>query len=383
MQLEQTDVVVVGGGVAGVTTAMALRERGFDVVLLEQRFLAFGASGRSLHGVWTQRIHTDEQAADLRASHAIYERLTAEYGLQADFTRTGGVVFAESDAEMAALSAHVDAQRALGLRTEMLTEQQCRDESAFVPVTSIGGALFEDDARVNLAGLVRSLGTIASQRGVRTYEHTPVLRVLRHGDDVTGVLTTRGEIHAGAVVWCAGPWTQQLAPDGIDLPVEVIRVGMLQTQPTIHISTRVARSASFLLEDPRPGRLRFEESYVQTADGRVVVGSTHDRAGSLNPHLTADAAALLIESFQRRQPELGTLGVTGLWAGLVGCTHDDYPIIDRVGGLYVNTAHSNGAVTAPVAGEHIAQLIAGENGLSVLGRFAADRPTLSQPADAP
>ncbi|WP_309066235.1 NAD(P)/FAD-dependent oxidoreductase [Microbacterium sp.] len=381
MQLEQTDVVVVGGGVAGVSTAFALRERGFDVVLLEQRFLAFGASGRSLGAIWTQGLRTDDDVQDLRATNDLYRRLVADHGLKTDFSRVGGVVFAEDDAEMTELRALVDAQQAIGLDVRLLSTEEARAESAFVPDTAVGGALSAEDGRLDIASFVRSLGALCMQLGVRVYEHTPVLRVLRHGDEATGVLTTRGEVHASAVVWAAGPWTQQLVPDGVELPLEVVRVGMLQTQPTGAISTRLARSASALLEG-RSQRLRFEETYVQNAEGRIVIGSTFDRAESLNPHLTADAASHLIGSLQRRHPELGTLGVTGLWAGLVGITMDAAPIVDRVGGLYVSTGHVNGALTAPLAGQRIAQLIAGETTVGDLARFAADRPSLKTMAPA-
>lgn len=376
MQLEQTDVVVVGGGIAGVTTAFALRERGFDVVLLEQRFLAFGASGRSLGAIWTQGLRTAEDVADLRATCGIYERLASDHGVTLDFARPGGIVFAEDDSEMTELRAIADLHRTLGLDVQLLTSEEARAQSAFVPVSAVGGLLCTEDARLDLASLVRSLGATCMRLGVRIYEHTPVLRVLRHGDAATGVLTTRGEVHASAVVWAAGPWTQQLVPDGVDLPLEVVRVGMLQTQPTSPISTRMARSASGFVGDARPKRLSFEETYVQTGEGRIVVGSTFDRADSLNPHLTADAAAHLIGAFQRRQPELGTLGVTGLWAGLIGITADASPIVDHVGGLYVNTGHVNGALSAPVAGQHIAQLIAGEVSTDDLTRFGIARPAL-------
>lgn len=376
MQLEQTDVVVVGGGVTGVATAFALRERGFDVVLLEQRFLAFGASGRSLGGIWTHELTTAEHVDDMRATYALYDRLEAQYGLKADFLRAGGVVFAETDTELEKLSEVVEHQRSLGLVADVLEGADVRSESAFVPASAIGGALFPDAARVNLAGLVRSLGSVATGLGVRTYEHTPVVRVLRHGDDAIGVLTTRGEVRASAVVWAAGPWTQQLIPDGIDLPLEVVRVGMMQTQPSSPISTRMAKSAAGLLGVESGARLRLDETFEQTADGRIVVGSTFDRADSLNPHLTANAASKLISAYHRSLPELGGLGVTGLWAGLVGMTVDEYPVVDRVGGLFVNVGHTNGALTAPIAGEHVARLITGETTTDELTRFSASRPTL-------
>jgi len=379
VQLEQTDVVVVGGGISGVATAFALRSRGFDVVLLEQRFLAFGSSGRSLGGVWSQDVTTPEQVADLRATHALYERLVADHGVDASFTRAGGVTFAETEAEAEAVERRVQAQRALGLDVSFVSGEEARRVSAFVPDSAIAAAVSAEDARVDLASLVRALGAACTQLGVRAYEHTPVLRAIRYGDDVAGVLTMRGEVRASAVVWAAGPWVQQLEADGISVPLEVVRVGMLQTQPTSRLSEMMAQSATHLLQEPG-APLRFEETFVQNAEGRLLIGNTYDRANSLNPHLTADAAAHLIGALHRRQPQLGSLGVTGLWAGLVGATPDRQPIIDRTGGLYLNVGHVSGALSGLVSGEHVAQLIAGETTDDRLGRFAIDRPMLTASA---
>ena len=381
MHLEQTDVIVVGGGISGVSTALALKSRGFDVVLFEQRFLAFGSSGRSLGAVWAHDVTSDDDLADFRATHSWYDDLSDRYGIQTGIDRSGRFVFAETDAEAAALIERVEQQRAMGTVIEDVTPQHARRESGFVPETAVHSVFYPDDARVDLAGLVRDLGMAATRLGVRTYEHTPVLRITRYGDDVTGVLTARGEVRASAVVWAAGPWVQQLQPDGITVPLEVVRVGMLQTQPTSPAFPIMATSAAHLAERST-GRLVFEETFVQSAEGRLLIGSTFDRAGSLNPHLTADAAMQLIGAFHRRQPQLGLLGVTGLWAGLVGMTADQRPIIDKVGGLYVNVGHSAGAVTGPISGEQIAKLIAGETNESDLARFAIDRPSLSSLVEA-
>jgi glycine/D-amino acid oxidase-like deaminating enzyme len=381
MHLEQTDVVVVGGGISGVSTALALKSRGFDVVLMEQRFLAFGSSGRSLGAVWAHDVTSADDLEDLRATHQWYDELSSRHGIRTGIDRSGRFVFAETDDEAAALISRVNEQRAVGTTVEDVSPQHARRESGFVPDTAVHAVFYPGDARVDLAGLVRDLGLVATRLGVRTYEHTPVLRITRYGDEVTGVLTARGEVRASAVVWAAGPWVQQLQPDGITVPLEVVRVGMLQTQPTGSAFPIMATSAAHLAERST-GRLVFEETFVQSADGRLLIGSTFDRAGSLNPHLTADAAMHLIGAFHRRQPELGHLGVTGLWAGIVGMTADQTPIIDRVGGLYLNVGHSAGAVTGPVSGEHIAKLIAGETTEGELARFAIDRPSLSPLAEA-
>jgi glycine/D-amino acid oxidase-like deaminating enzyme len=378
MHLAQTDVVVVGGGVAGAATAFALRQRGFDVVLVEQRFLAFGASGRNVGGVWAQDVVTQAGLDDVREAHAIVDRLRDEHGVRVDFERTGGVQFATTDSQAEALRERVGRQRALGLDIELVSGADARAASSFVPEHAIAGAVCAEDARLDLPGYVRELAAEGVRQGVRVYENTTVLNVIRYGDEVAGVATVRGDIRASAVVWAAGPWVQPLVSAGITLPVTPVRVGMLQTQPTSAVSRMIARSCQSLADpagEDQPD-VTLIETFVQTGEGRILVGSSYDFADSLNPHLTGDAAHKLIGAFHERMPHLGSLGVTGLWAGIVGMTADRGPIIDRVEGVYVNTAHVHGARTAVISGEHVARLIAGETSKDELDRFGVDRDGL-------
>jgi glycine/D-amino acid oxidase-like deaminating enzyme len=85
----------------------------------------------------------------------------------------------------------------------------------------------------------------------------------------------------------------------------------------------------------------------------------------------------MIDTILQRRPEYGELGVTGLWAGIVGNTPDRLPIIDHVEGLYVNTGHSSGAGTGTFSGELMAQLVTGETPSMPLETFALSRPSLS------
>lgn len=394
MLLDQADIVVVGGGLAGVSTAYALKQRGFDVVLVEQRFVAFGASGRNSGGLWHQTACAGVELELLRRSTELYRSLEAELGRTYDFDRSGGVFFYETEQQHELLNDYVEDRRRHGVAAEFITTKDARDIAPGVPQTALGAVYSSDDAKVNTSKFARALNQLATRLGVRVYENTAALSLVRQGGSVTGVRTVRGNIMSGGVVWCAGPWAANLEAEGISLPLQLLRVGLLTTQPIRDRFGAITRgplgaehngvlktlprfdASVFSADRGLSTRLSYDDSVIQNADGNLLIGHTLDAAESLNPHITLNASHLMIDTILGRHPEYGDLGVTGLWAGIVGRTHDSLPIIDNVEGLYVNTGHSNGAGTGPFSGELIAQLIAGETPAMPLDPLSATRPGL-------
>jgi glycine/D-amino acid oxidase-like deaminating enzyme len=399
MNLDQADIVVVGGGIAGLSTAYALNQRGYDVIVVEQRFLAFGASGRNSGGLWLQTMDAGAELDMARHSLQMLQRLEGELGPTFDYAVSGGVFFYETEAQGRVLEDFAADRRRLGIGSEMISADEARGMAPGVPLTAVGALYCAEDAKLSTSKLVKGIGQLVRRLGVRIYENTAALSLMRSGDAVTGVRTVRGNIAAGGVVWCAGPWAANLEAEGISLPLELVRVGLLQTQPIrAHLPTitrgpigaRHIRPLKALatyddqaFEDTvhGAGKPGYEDVVVQGADGNLFVGHTLDAAGSLNPHITLESSRTMIDTILQRRPEYGELGVTGLWAGVVGNTPDHLPIIDLVEGLYINTGHSAGAATGLAAGELTAQLVAGEEPTQPLEAFSSNRPGLSKGHD--
>lgn len=382
----------------GLTTAYALKQRGFDVVLLEQRFLGFGASGRNAGSIWVQTAQAGPELELARRGVSLYESFIDDLGPTFEFHKSGGVFFFETEQQRSLLDDYVADRRAHGIKAEFIDADEARRLSPTISDRAIGAVFSPDDAQINATKFTRALGDAARRAGVRIYENTAVLGISRQGDSVAGVHSVRGQVSAGGVVWAAGAWAENLITDGITLPVTPVRVGLLTTQPVPFKSEAIAHGplgahkSRALSSLPRFARetfeptsvvpaddgpaLSYEDVVVQNADGSLLLGHTFDAAGSLNPHITMSATRLLLETILRRRPEYGSLGVTGLWAGLVGFTPDELPIIDSVNGLFINTGHSFGTASAPFAGELMAQLVAGEATSMPLAPFSASRPAL-------
>jgi glycine/D-amino acid oxidase-like deaminating enzyme len=132
---------------------------------------------------------------------------------------------------------------------------------------------------------------------------------------------------------------------------------------------------------PRPnvsaeGRFAYDDTLAQNRAGALVISGGIDGYGSLNPHISIASTAAMISTTMERYPDRVQLGVTGLWAGLLTDTPDQLPVVDMVGDSYVNAGHGWGIGSAPVCGEVIAQLIAGEVS-DLSGALSADRPSLT------
>jgi glycine/D-amino acid oxidase-like deaminating enzyme len=380
--LDTADVVVVGAGIAGITTAFELRSRGYDVVVVEQRFPAYGASGRSAGSIWLQTCATGIELDLARAGRDRYQGYIDELGNTFDYRQNGGLFFFETDEQGALLEKYAADRAAAGLTISMLTAAEARERAPLLPGTAIGAVFCADDAQVDAARFVRAVADACARRGVRIYENTSVLSSTHQAAALTGVRTTRGDIRTPALVWATGAWAVNLATEGIDLTFSTARQGQILTQalppaaaPIMHgprgvLWAQALRGLpdyeSSMFRGPmQPGsdgepQIDFDDTISQRGEGGVFIGSSIDAPGALNPHIGMAATHAMLSSALERYHQHSGLGIVGLWAGVASWTADQLPIIDRVEGVYVNVAHARGIATGAIGGEIAAALLSGE-----------------------
>ncbi|MDQ7844778.1 MAG: FAD-dependent oxidoreductase, partial [Armatimonadota bacterium] len=218
------DIVIVGGGVIGTSTAFQLgRRRAGRVVLLERATVGAGPTAKTIGII---RLHYSYEPLIRLAVRGLelFSRFEALTGFPADFTRTGFLLLA-TPAQLPAVEENVALQRRLGVQTSILSPAEVARLDPRMNLEDVEGAAYEPEAGY-ADGYAAAAGFAAAARrlGVEIWEGTRAERLVIDRGAVRGVETTRGMIEAGTVLVAAGAHTAALlAAAGVAVPIQASR----------------------------------------------------------------------------------------------------------------------------------------------------------------
>ncbi len=225
----RAQVVIIGGGVIGCSTAYHLAKLGWtDVVLLEQGTLSCGTTWHAAGLVGLLRA-SESGTRLVQYSSELYAGLEAETGLSTGYRQCGGLIVARTEDRMVQLRRTVATAAAFDLEAEMLTPEQAQEKWPVIATDDLLGAIWlPEDGRANPTDLTLALAKGARNGGVRIHERVRVLGVdvveadksSGRGRRVTGVRTDAGDIETEVVVNCAGQWAKALGDQvGVTVPL--------------------------------------------------------------------------------------------------------------------------------------------------------------------
>jgi glycine oxidase len=352
------DVVIVGGGVIGLSCAWRLARRGARVAAVERREAGCGATrvaAGMLAPVGELSFGEPELLELTLAAARLYPDFVAELeeasGEKTGYEELGALHIALDRDEAAQLRRVHDLQRSLELEAEWLPPRRCRDLEPGLTPSFHGGVFAPGEAVVDPRALTLALLGALRGAGAEVLTGTEVVDGIFEGGRLVGVKTAGEELRAETVVLANGAWSGATPwlPEHARPPVRPVKGQVLELR---------RRDG----EPPAHHILASERVYlVPRGDGRLIVGATVEEMG-YDTAVTAGGVHELLREAYRLLPEVAEMELVDAIAGLRPGTPDNLPIVGpgAIDGLVLATGHfRNGILLAPLAAQAVADLLAG------------------------
>lgn len=427
----RVDVVVVGGGIVGVCTALALSEKGISVAVCEKGVVGGEQSGRNWG--WCRTAHRDLRELPLSIeSLRLWRQMDRRFGIHTGF-RESGVLYAASSADQLAEHEHWLRRAKALLGSAALSSRVVSAKSTIGLMPGIaelagkaitGGLLTPTDGQADPERAVPAIALALRARRVRVLTPCAVRGIETSGGVLSGVVTEYGSIRCTSVVVAGGAWTRLFCANlGIEVPQLTVRSSVLCTAPvaggpeisachqTVGYRKRSdggysVGSTSRIRAELTPDSFRLFRQYwpilktqfaaIRLAWGRRFIEALREARSwhldqptvfetvrTLDPTPNPSDVAATLRDFRALFPKLSQIEITRSWAGYIDVTPDAVPIIssvDALPGLVISTGYSgHGFGIGPSAGELAAALVANDAPVVDthafrLGRFSDGSP---------
>ncbi|MEJ5062120.1 FAD-binding oxidoreductase [Erwinia sp. MYb375] len=396
-----TTVVVIGGGIVGLTAALALAERNITVVLLEKGRLAGEQSSRNLG--WVRK--TSRMADDIPlalAADRLWAAMPERTGQDVGYRQAGIMFVGRTDAQMAMHEGWLKSVEHLGLDSQLLTAQQIAARVPGGRGNWAGGIYTPSDGRAEPTLASSAIARAAIAKGVTIVENCAVRTLSLAGGNVSGVVTEKGEIRCEQVLLAGGLWSRRFLGNlGVSLPTLPLICSVLRTAPMegptdiavgapdfsfrkhhdggFIITQRGALDASLTLDHLLIGSRYLQQLRTQRSFLRISVGtnfvrdlalprrwkahgrSPFEQVRTLDPQVNPVLNQEAMTNLRAAWPAFEKAVIADAWAGAIDVTPDSNPVIGRVAkipGLTLATGFSgHGFGTSPAAGQLAADLV--------------------------
>lgn len=365
------EILIIGGGVIGLSLARELHRRGLRKIAVVERGrvgreASFAAAGMLAPNAENEVVDDFYRFCD--ASRLMFpqlaEELIAETGIDIELDRSGTLYAAFTAEDSEHLGVRFMRQRDAGMPVEKLSAAETLTAEPHLAENIRESLFFLNDWQVENRKMLAALEKYAALNGIEVIDGTAVDSLFVEHSKVIGAITGGRRINAGTTVLATGAWTSLIKIGGAPVPFQVkpVRGQMVSFGPADRLFKRVIYS-------PR-GYL------VPRADGRILAGATVEDVGFEN-RITDEAAEQLKSMAVEIAPCLNNIGIAEHWAGLRPYAADGLPIIGAMPGyenLFVATAHyRNGILLAPITAKILAERIVNGTDSRYFDLFGAER----------
>jgi dimethylglycine dehydrogenase len=374
-------VVVIGGGVVGVSTLYHLAKKGWsDVVLVERKELT---SGSTWHAAGLLPLFNLSYSVGQihKYSVKLYGELEAETGQNVGFSKVSNIRLARTADRWDEFMYYAGVAETIGIKVNKLTPSQLKEIWPLCETNGLIGAIqHPDDGYIQPADLTQALAKGARSRGAEIYRNTAVAAITRMANGEWRVVTDKGEIICEHVVSCSGNFARLTgAMVGLDIPVIPVEHQYIVTEPHPLIKERQSKGL------PEMGVLREADSswYMREENGGLLLGPYEKGAPCCYVDGPSDQSeyelfqedldrlAPHIETAIARVPAFGEVGIKKVYNGAIAYTPDGSPIVGPAWdakNFWLNEGHSFGVTAAGGAGWQLAEwIVDGEPTIDMMG----------------
>jgi sarcosine oxidase subunit beta len=365
----RASVVIIGGGVMGLSTAYHLARAGVaDVLLVERSAFGSGSTSKAAGGVRAQFSDAVNIELGARSLHA-FETFRTTFDQEIDLRQVGYLFLLEEPQHVDEFEKNIALQNEMGVPSRLIDVSEARALSPLISTSGLLAAAYSPtDGHCTPESVVNGYAGAARRAGARLVRNCAVTAIDSSGGAITHVVTDQGAVATDTVVCTAGAWSRQLgAMVGVDLPVEPLRRQILTTAPMPGL-------------DPHtPFTIDFSTSFYFHGEGHGLLLGMSDPHETPGFRLNQSDAWLpgLAEAIERRAPGIGEVGLAAGWAGLYEMTPDHNALVGEAAGvsrfLYATGFSGHGFLMGPAIGEVMRDLYLGRPPAVDVRPLTADR----------
>jgi sarcosine oxidase subunit beta len=354
MEIPRTaDIVIIGGGVMGASSAYHLANGGVkNIVLLEKEgFFGSGATGRCAGGVRYQ-FSTEVNIKLSLESLPILERFAEEIGQDINYRQCGYLLIATSEKDAVNFNHNVQLQNSLGVETQLLTGDEVRARLPLMKFEdALVGTFHHKDGLVDPNSVVAGYISAAQKLGVHAATNAEVTGIRVRSNKVVAVETNHGPIETHMLLNAAGPWSGLIGQmAGVDIPMLPLRRQMFTTNALKEIPVNF------------PFVIDFGQSlyFHREGEGLLIGMSNQNEQPGFDQSVDEEFEFVNLEAAMARMPLLKHARRAAHWAGLYEVTPDAHPIFGgcEVEGFLICTGFSgHGFMHGPVAGKLMSEYL--------------------------
>lgn len=353
--MEKTaDIVIIGGGIIGTSIAYHLaKKKAGKVVLVEKGMLGEGSTAKCAGGIRAQ-FSTEINIRFSLESFETWNHFEELFEMDLGFKKVGYLFLATTEDEWAVFQANAELQHKFGIPSELLTATAIQKRWPYLRIDDLqGGAFCSWEGYAGPYEALSGFAKGARRGGVKIYEGTEAIEIVRDHGKVLGVRTPQGDINSPIVVNAAGPYAEEVGKmAGAEVPVKPYRRQLFFTAPFPHIP------------DPIPLVIDFHRGWYFRREGQgLLISGPKDNFPSFNLNVDYDAMVEVAENSMYRVPILEKAEINRGWAGSYEISPDNHAILGEAPGLkgffLANGFSGHGFQHSPAVGKVMAEVILG------------------------